>query len=164
MARLLKWVETTWLSISVALLLVTVVTVLCQVVFRYILQLPLAWTEEVSRMSLVCAVYAGLPAAYLRGEHIVVDFFVTLLPRALFFFYILALKAISAFVVGYFALGAFLLADSTRNMTFISLPTVPVAVVYLFQGIALAFFAVLIVVTWRDTERYIPRNHEGIDA
>ncbi|HET8728356.1 MAG TPA: TRAP transporter small permease subunit [Alphaproteobacteria bacterium] len=164
MTRLVNWVGTAWLSISVALLLVTVVTVLCQVVFRYLLELPLAWTGETSRISLVCAVYAGLPAAYVRSEHIVVDFFVNLLPKSIFFAYVLVLKLITALVIGYFAIGAFLQAEATRNMTFISLPDVPVAIVYAVQGTALAFFALLILVTWSDPEKYFPRDHEGLDA
>jgi len=164
MARLVNGVGAAWLGISVLLLLVTVVTVLCQVAFRYLLDFPLAWTEEVSRISLVCAVYAALPAAYLKGEHIVVDFFVTLLPRRIFLAYIILLKAITAIVVGYFAVGAFLQAEATRNMTFISVPGVPVAFVYLVQGLALAFFTLLVLVTWRDPEVYLPSEHDGIDA
>ena len=67
-------------------------------------------------------------------------------------------------MVAYFAIGAFLQAEATRNMTFISVPDVPVAVVYLVQGLALAFFALLVVVTWSDTEVYLPHEHDGIDA
>ena len=159
MARLVNGVGAAWLGISVLLLLVTVVTVLCQVAFRYLLDFPLAWTEEVSRISLVCAVYAALPAAYLRGEHIVVDFFVTL-----FLVYIVFLKAVTAIVVGYFAIGAFLQAEATRNMTFISVPGVPIAFMYMVQGLALTFFTLLVLVTWRDPEVYLPSEHDGIDA
>lgn len=164
MARFIKLIEAAWLSISVALLVGTVVTVLCQVAFRYILDFPLAWTEEASRVFLVCAVYAALPAAYLRGEHIVVDFFVKLLPKPFLFAYVLGLKIITAFVIGYFAVGAFLQADATWNMTFISLPGLPVAILYVVQGTALTFFAGLALVTWRNVEVYLPHDHEGIDA
>ena len=66
--------------------------------------------------------------------------------------------------MGYFAVGAFLQAEATRNMTFISVPGVPVAFVYLVQGLALAFFTLLVLVTWRDPEVYLPSEHDGIDA
>ena len=164
MSRLVKRVGDIWLDLSMLFLMVTVLTVLCQVVFRYILEYPLAWTEEVSRISLICSVYSGLPPAYLSGEHIVVDFFVNKLPRRAFLLYVGALKILSIFVISYFALGAFLQADATRNMTFISVPGVPVATVYVVQGVALAFFAAFIALTWRDPEVYVPKDQVGLDA
>lgn len=152
-----------WLAASVVLLSITVLTVLCQIAFRYLLAFPLAWTEEVSRLALICAVYAGLPPAYLKAEQIVVDFFVTMLPKRLFVPYVVLLKAISASVIAYLAIGAFLQIGATWEMTLIALPTVPVAVVYAVQAAALASFALVIAITWRDPWTYIPLD-EGRDA
>ncbi len=163
MRRFAELLGGAWLAISVGLLLVTVLTVLCQIAFRYLLAFPLAWTEEVSRLALVCAVYAGLPPAYLKAEQIVVDFFVAKLPPRLFLGYVVLLKAVSAAVIGYLAIGAFLQVGATMEMTLIALPTVPVAVVYMVQATALASFALLIVITWRDPWVYIPRD-VGSDA
>ena len=164
MQRLIRRAGEVWLGLSMLFLLVTVFTVLCQILFRYVLEYPLAWTEEVSRIALICSVYAGLPAAYLKGEHIVVDFFVNKLPRPIFLGYVILLKLISAVVIAYFAVGAFLQAEATRNMTFISVPGVPVATVYVVQGAALFFFALFILLTWRDPDLYLPPDHEGMDA
>lgn len=152
-----------WLAVSVGLLLVTVLTVLCQIAFRYLLALPLAWTEEVSRLALVCAVYAGLPPAYLKAEQIVVDFFVVKLPKPAFAAYVVVLKGISAAVIAYLAVGAALQVMATREMTLIALPTVPVATIYAVQAASLASFALLILITWRDPWVYIPRD-VGSDA
>ncbi|WP_337997564.1 TRAP transporter small permease [Oleispirillum naphthae] len=156
--RFAEALGTVWMAISVVLLLVTVLTVLCQIAFRYLLAFPLAWTEEVSRLALVCAVYAGLPPAYLKAEQIVVDFFVAKLPEPLFTGYVIGLKAVSAAVIAYLAAGAFLQIGATWEMTLIALPTVPVAVVYAIQAASLACFALLIVITWRDPWVYIPRE------
>lgn len=138
------------------LLSVTVVTVLAQVVTRYLLGVPLPWTEEVSRLSLVCAVYAGTVPAYMRGEHIVVDFFVRLLPRPLMVFYVVLLKSLTVAVVGYIAWGAYLQIHATSNMTLIALPQVPISIVYGLQCLALASLTLLILMTWKRMETYLP--------
>ena len=163
MGRITRTLGSLCLWISVSLLLVTVFTVLCQVAFRYVFNLPLAWTEEASRLALIGSVYAALPAAYLKGEHIVVDFFVGLLPERILRLYVMVLKAVCALVVSYFALGAFLQAGSTRNMTFISLPTLPVASIYLLQGVMMTCFALVIVLTWSDLRVYVPPGAEQGD-
>lgn len=156
--------EKVWLGVAVLLLITMVVAVLCQVAFRYLLAFPLAWTEELSRLALILAVYAALPAAYVRGEHIVVDFFVRLLPQRLAFAYVLILKAITFLVISYFAYGAFLQTLATWNMTFISLPNIPVGAMYLLQGVALSFFALLILLTWSDPEVYLSSDVGGMDS
>lgn len=146
------------------MLIVMVVTVLCQVLFRYLLTFTLAWTEELSRLALVLAVYSALPAAYVRGEHIAVDFFIRLIPTKVALAYIILLKAITALVLVYFSWGAFLQMKSTWKMTFISLPAIPIGAMYLVEGVALAYFALLVVVTWRDPDVYHPIHHEEQDA
>lgn len=160
MRRLANGIGTVWLAVSMGLVAVTIVTVLCQVAFRYVLAFPLAWTEEVSRLALVCSVYAGLAPAYLRGEHIVVDFFVGLLPKAIFVPYIVAMKLICVVVIAYLAIGAGLQAEATRNMTLIALPTVSVAIIYALQAAALASFALLILLTLGVPETYVSHEQE----
>ncbi|MCS0494621.1 TRAP transporter small permease subunit [Ancylobacter sp. MQZ15Z-1] len=160
MRRLANGIGTAWLAVSVGLIVVTIVTVLCQVAFRYVLAFPLAWTEEVSRLALVCAVYAGLPPAYLRGEHIVVDFFVGLLPKVIFVPYVILMKLICAVVIAYLALGAGLQAEATRHMTLIAIPSVSIAVVYALQAASLASFAVVILLTLGAPETYVSHEQE----
>jgi TRAP-type C4-dicarboxylate transport system permease small subunit len=56
------------------------VLVLIQVVFRYVLDLPLFWTEESARYCLVWASLLGAGVALKRGEHIAVTYIVEHLP------------------------------------------------------------------------------------
>ena len=51
------------------------VVVFLQVLFRYVLHLPLFWTEEFARYCLVWASLLGAAVALKRGEHIAVTFF-----------------------------------------------------------------------------------------
>lgn len=56
------------------------VVVLLQVVFRYLVDLPLFWTEETARYCLVWASLLGAGVALKRGEHIAVTYVVERIP------------------------------------------------------------------------------------
>lgn len=62
-----------------AMLLLT----LSQVLFRYFLQIPVPWTEEVARALFVLATMSGIALAYPRRDHIIVDFLFVKAPPAL---------------------------------------------------------------------------------
>jgi TRAP-type C4-dicarboxylate transport system permease small subunit len=59
------------------------VVVLLQVIFRYILNFPLFWTEELARYCLVWSSLLGSAVAVKRGQHIAVTIFVERLPPGL---------------------------------------------------------------------------------
>lgn len=154
-----------WLGISVVLLVGTVIAVLCQIFFRYLLNLPLSWTEEAARLMLVTGVYAALPAAYIRGEHIVVDLWINVMPERLRRVYIGAMKLIVLFVCLYLTAGAVLQVQATQAMTFISMPWLSVAVLYVMQAAAMLSMGLLVLLTWRDPEVYAPTStHLEMDA
>lgn len=52
-----------------------------QVFFRYVLNNPLAWTEELARITLVWLVFWGSAIAVRRKKHLSISFFVDLLPK-----------------------------------------------------------------------------------
>lgn len=52
-----------------------------QVFFRYVLNSPLAWTEELARITLVWLVFWGSAIAVRRKKHLSISFFVDLLPK-----------------------------------------------------------------------------------
>ena len=47
-----------------------VVSVFCQVLFRYVLALPLFWTEEAARFLMVFAVFIGCSMGIRRNSHL----------------------------------------------------------------------------------------------
>jgi TRAP-type C4-dicarboxylate transport system permease small subunit len=57
----------------VALMTVMVVTLAIQVFFRFVIQDPPPWTEELARYAFVWITFLGAAVAYRRGTHIVVD-------------------------------------------------------------------------------------------
>lgn len=60
------------------IMLVLVVSVFMQVIFRFVINSPLAWTEELARYSLVWLTFLGAAYAMSRKAHIGVEFFVNL--------------------------------------------------------------------------------------
>ena len=57
------------------------VAVFAEVIFRYVLPLPLFWTEEFARYCLVWSSLLGAGVALKRGEHIAVTFFANKFPK-----------------------------------------------------------------------------------
>lgn len=67
----------------ILILAVLAVVVFLQVIFRYLLHLPLFWTEEFARYCLIWASLLGAGVALKRGEHIAVTIFLERLPSSL---------------------------------------------------------------------------------
>lgn len=65
----------------VAATLVMVISILLQVFFRYALNSPLYWSEEIARYAFVWLVFMGAAIASKRGAHIGVDYLVMHLPE-----------------------------------------------------------------------------------
>jgi TRAP-type C4-dicarboxylate transport system permease small subunit len=59
--------------VVVAFFLVLVVATSLQVLFRYVLNFSISWTDELSRYCLVWIVFGGMVVAYVRGPHATVD-------------------------------------------------------------------------------------------
>ena len=69
--------ELVFSNLSLALL---VVVLALQVIFRYVFQIGLTWSEEISRFAFVWFVYISASLAAQRGTHIRVTLFVNLIP------------------------------------------------------------------------------------
>jgi TRAP-type C4-dicarboxylate transport system permease small subunit len=65
----------------VLLLSIMAVVVFLAVLFRYVLDLPLFWTEELARYCLIWSSLLGAAIALKRGEHIAVSFFMDHFPE-----------------------------------------------------------------------------------
>lgn len=70
-----------WLIIAIFAVMIAVT--FAQVVSRYLLQSPLAWSEELARYCFVWIVFLGATLGLERGVHIGVDILTNLLPTTL---------------------------------------------------------------------------------
>ncbi|UPQ90027.1 TRAP transporter small permease [Vibrio sinaloensis] len=121
------------------LLLVMTLIVVAQVLFRYILNIPLSWTDESSRFLMIYMTYLCLPFVYLTDKNIAMTFVTEILekktPRLFAFLTLLAhIAAIIVFAVwikfgwNFFETGS-VMADS--------LP-IPMFVVYIIPPVMMA--------------------------
>lgn len=74
--RVIRW-------IIIVLMLVMTVTVFLQIVFRYVFNIPLAWSEEAARFSFAWVSFFGASALMRVREHINVTVFVDMFPPRL---------------------------------------------------------------------------------
>lgn len=72
--------EKTFIGVVMCLL---IVMGFIQVVFRFVLSLPLAWTEELLTFCMIWVAYLGASTATHQRKHIIVSMFVDLLPKKL---------------------------------------------------------------------------------
>jgi TRAP-type transport system small permease protein len=75
MAAAMTILERTTLAITLVLLCAMVFTTGAQVASRYVLDLPLIWTEETGRHLMIWMVFLASTVIYRRGQHIAIDLF-----------------------------------------------------------------------------------------
>jgi len=106
------------------------VVMVCQVVFRYVLNTPLTWTEELARILFIWACFLGAPVATRRGNHVTILFVFDRLPRGVSRVVVLGIQAVSlVFFLQLVILGA-VLAVRSHSVEAITLP-IPWSLIYL---------------------------------
>lgn len=71
------------LTLAGVLITISTVSLLVQVISRYFFNAPTVWSEELAIFCFVWSTMLAVPVAFLRREHIVIDFVVTRLPERL---------------------------------------------------------------------------------
>jgi len=71
--------------VAILVLLISVMTavVVAGIFWRYVLNAPLSWSEEVARYSMIWASFIGGALAFRRGGHIAIGFVVDAMPMML---------------------------------------------------------------------------------
>jgi TRAP-type C4-dicarboxylate transport system permease small subunit len=97
-----RWVK----LISKYLLFLLVLTVGLKIIARYLVNLPMPWTEELSRLLLTCIVLLGISIAFKEGELISSKYFASKFNKYfIIVFYILAQLIIFILLVIFFKEG-----------------------------------------------------------
>jgi TRAP-type transport system small permease protein len=74
LARLTAALDRWTCAVCVALFVAILVVMVFQVTFRYALNAPLTWTEELARYLFIWACFLGAPVAMRRGNHVTIAF------------------------------------------------------------------------------------------
>jgi TRAP-type C4-dicarboxylate transport system permease small subunit len=138
--RLENIAEAAALVLFVAMMLAT----LLQILARYLLYVPLPWTEELARTLFIASMMVGIALAVRRREHIVVDFvFVKLRPGARALASLLFDAAILLFLAVWLR-GALLLMEINASATYVTLPWLRVAQIYAVEAAAIGLMMVFV--------------------
>ena len=109
-----------------------------QVLFRYVLEIPVPWTEELARVLFVVSMLFGMAIAIREKEHIVVDFLLLKLsPRGRTYAACLFDALILAFLLAW-ARGTLGLINLNWNSYLVALSWIRVAYLYIAELLAVA--------------------------
>jgi len=117
------------------------VIVVLQVIFRYVIQIVVPWTEEMSRYLCIWMVFMGATAAVAKKSHICVTFVVDRAPEKLRYFF----NLFSLLVVWIFNLIVFLGSIELVRLNWgQQAVTFPVSIGVLYLSITLSSFSILV--------------------
>ncbi|MFV8829582.1 TRAP transporter small permease [Alkalihalobacterium sp. APHAB7] len=153
MRKVVNSINLTVNYLLIAIFIVLIVAVFCQVLFRFVINQPLAWTEELSRYSLVWVTFLGAAHAMATKSHIGMSALVDKSPLLLrrFFIIIAALVSLGFFFImiqqGFNLVG--------RSMTQLSaVLRIPMGYVYLVIPISGILLTInLLDVTWQELRK-----------
>jgi len=132
--RVIRW-------IIIVLMLFMTVTVSLQIVFRYVLNVPLGWSEEVARFSFVWVSFFGASALMRVREHINVTVFVERFPPRLRAAAVLVANLCGLLCVYFFLIGG--IALTTNEWRQLAPATqVPMGWIYLVIPVSAGLMAI----------------------
>lgn len=145
--------------LSVVLFTVLIIVCFLQVLFRFVIKLPLAWTEEMSRYIFILLVYVGASAAALDGKHVRVELIDSILPPK-------AAKGLSILVQILCALISLVITFNIKDLIVNSMRAhqqsaalrLPMAAMYIMVG---AMFAVIALRFLQATWKTLRELREG---
>lgn len=76
----LNFLEVFCLRLVQILLILMIIFIFSQVLFRYAFNNPLTWTEELSRHLMIWAAFIAAAVAYRRNAHLGIDIFIKKIP------------------------------------------------------------------------------------
>lgn len=116
-------------ALATLFLAIMVVVILLQVVFRYVLNDSLAWTEELSKLMMVWVAFLVAPHGYRTGAHISIELFRDALPARLVQVLNLGVHALILWIAGVFFLESLSFWQRGLAVQAASLP-IPLALAY----------------------------------
>lgn len=147
--------------VALVAFVVMLLSSILQVIFRYVLNLPLMWTEELARLMCVLTTYFGAVVVLLLREHIRVDFIDTLLrPRGRAVVGVVGNILIGWFLVA-FAYGCWLMAQATWATETATMEWLRMGYIYAAVGIAAVAMLVAVIIDITEALLQLLRPREA---
>ena len=108
-----------------------------QVTFRYVLNAPLTWTEELARYLYIWACWLGAPVALRRGNHIAIAFVSDRVPRRAARIMALVTQVAALVFLAQLTVQGSILAVKSHSVEAITLP-IPWSAIYVAAPISAA--------------------------
>lgn len=149
MRRVVDVVANALLVVAGTLITISTVSLLIQVVSRYVFNAPTVWSEELAIFCFVWTTMLAVPVAFLRREHIVIDFAVDALPRGVRRIINPATDVVSAVTLGVIGFFAVRLLESAQRQSMSGLSMlfgaeVPLSLLYLAVPVGCALSVVFL--------------------
>lgn len=125
-------------NLTAGMLVVMLVIVMLQVVFRYLLNSPIGWAEEVSKTLMVWSAFLLAPVAYREGINVSIDLFADALPALLRRILEIVITLLVLWIVCIFLLESLPLVERAMKVSAASLP-VPKGVFYAILPLSFAW-------------------------
>jgi TRAP-type C4-dicarboxylate transport system permease small subunit len=137
-------------TVALAAFVIMLISSVLQVLFRYLLNLPLMWTEELARMMCVLTTYFGAVVVLLLREHIRVDLIDTMLgPRGRAVAVVVGDVLVGWFLIA-FAYGCWLMANATWQTETATMEWLRMG--YIYAAVGFSALAMLVVVIFDIAE------------
>ncbi|MFP7335208.1 TRAP transporter small permease [Shouchella clausii] len=128
-------------SIVSVMLAVLAVLVVLQVTTRFVINVPLAWTEEIARYLMIYIVFLGSGLAMRHNQHIAIDFLLDVIPhknKARLQTIILSISAVFCLLLAYYG------AQLTFMVIGQSTPTLQYSMAWAYAAIPLGALLMLL--------------------
>jgi TRAP-type C4-dicarboxylate transport system permease small subunit len=142
LTRVNEWISLSARNLAGGLLMAMTAIVLLQIVYRYLLNDSLIWTEEVSKTMMVWAAFLVAPWAYRNGANVRIEMFSDELPQLLRRMLQLALNLLIVWIVFVFLVESFGMVERGFSIRAASLP---IRVGWFFFIVPASFAAMLLV-------------------
>ena len=117
--------------ICVFMLIVLIILALLQVLFRYVLQISLPWTEEVARMVYSFLIFTGVVSVEAENQQMKTTFLLEKMPPKVRYIVQGIINGASIIFCGGLTYGAVKMVNSSWDFKLGSLPWISSAVVYI---------------------------------
>lgn len=149
----LRLLDRTVETVATAAFIVMFAAALAQVLFRYVLQIPVPWTEELARVLFTWAMLLGIALAIRTGEHIRVEALADRLPPRARILLELAFQLLIVLFLLMLARGTLRMMDVTWNNYLIALGWMRTGYLYLAQLIAIGLMLLYLALRIADGVR-----------
>lgn len=156
MKRVAKTIET----ISIVILILMTFSALLQVLFRYVLRISAAWTEEFARLFYIYMIFLMLPVLESQNKQLKVTYFfkkLPYIPRVVVFF--ITNLAYLAFLTIFF-IGGVRMIRASWDLTFASLRWLNAGVQYFPVVIGAPFAALFTILRMADFRNQVNLKDE----